>query len=291
MRLCPLRPHHPRPGEPTLRCCCAAVLLLCCAAPDVCLLYGCPSCAAVCLPCACCGSAAPGARPAAVLLQPCRASLALTSAWPWCAPAQVIKEKGSNLSRGYGFVSYAHPVYSTVAMQQMNQQVGGRSRAASCHVRSAAESVTRCNVLRCAGCAPVQRCRRARPTHRRCRCRLPATHCVPRPPLPLLNAACRFCLDPLPASASKWPPPSATSRRRTRLRAVDLAATRNPRARHAAARGQPPGSAARGQPPRHYNKLQLLAAAPVGALAAPKHSRLRPAASAPPMRGQPLALS
>ncbi|PSC68050.1 hypothetical protein C2E20_8322 [Micractinium conductrix] len=36
---------------------------------------------------------------------------------------QVIKEKGSNLSRGYGFVSYAHPVYSTVAMQQMNQQV------------------------------------------------------------------------------------------------------------------------------------------------------------------------
>ncbi|KAL4436558.1 hypothetical protein ABPG75_003697 [Micractinium tetrahymenae] len=36
---------------------------------------------------------------------------------------QVIKEKGSNLSRGYGFVTYAHAVYATVAMQQMNQQV------------------------------------------------------------------------------------------------------------------------------------------------------------------------
>jgi peptidyl-prolyl isomerase E (cyclophilin E) len=36
---------------------------------------------------------------------------------------QVIKDKGSNLSRGYGFVSYAHPLYATVAMQQMNQQV------------------------------------------------------------------------------------------------------------------------------------------------------------------------
>lgn len=36
---------------------------------------------------------------------------------------QVIKEKGSTLSRGYGFVSYAHPVYATVAMQHMNQQV------------------------------------------------------------------------------------------------------------------------------------------------------------------------
>lgn len=36
---------------------------------------------------------------------------------------QVIKEKGSQLSRGYGFVSYAHPVYATVAMQHMNQQV------------------------------------------------------------------------------------------------------------------------------------------------------------------------
>ena len=37
-------------------------------------------------------------------------------------PRQVIKEKGSQLSRGYGFVSYAHPVYATVAMQHMNQQ-------------------------------------------------------------------------------------------------------------------------------------------------------------------------
>ena len=39
-------------------------------------------------------------------------------------PPQVIKEKGSNVSRGYGFVSYAHPIYATVAMQHMNQQVG-----------------------------------------------------------------------------------------------------------------------------------------------------------------------
>jgi RNA recognition motif-containing protein len=36
---------------------------------------------------------------------------------------QVIKEKGSQLSRGYGFVSYSHPVFATVAMQHMNQMV------------------------------------------------------------------------------------------------------------------------------------------------------------------------
>jgi RNA recognition motif-containing protein len=43
-------------------------------------------------------------------------------------PLQVIKEKGSNVSRGYGFVSYAHPIYATVAMQHMNQQVGAGGR-------------------------------------------------------------------------------------------------------------------------------------------------------------------
>lgn len=47
---------------------------------------------------------------------------------PLCVLYQVIKEKGSQLSRGYGFVSFAHPIYATIAMQHMNQQVGTEKR-------------------------------------------------------------------------------------------------------------------------------------------------------------------
>ena len=42
--------------------------------------------------------------------------------------AQVIREKGTNMSKGYGFVTFAHPVYATLAMQNMNQQASGCDR-------------------------------------------------------------------------------------------------------------------------------------------------------------------
>lgn len=34
--------------------------------------------------------------------------------------AQIIRDKGSRASRGYGFVTFSHPAYATVAMQQLN---------------------------------------------------------------------------------------------------------------------------------------------------------------------------
>ena len=42
---------------------------------------------------------------------------------PFFPPAQVIREKASHISRGYGFVSYAHPAYATVAMHHMHGQM------------------------------------------------------------------------------------------------------------------------------------------------------------------------
>lgn len=39
------------------------------------------------------------------------------------AHVQIIRDKPSNVSRGFGFVTFAHPAYATVAMQQLNGQV------------------------------------------------------------------------------------------------------------------------------------------------------------------------
>ena len=39
------------------------------------------------------------------------------------AHVQIIRDKPSQASRGYGFVTFAHPAYATVAMQQLNGQV------------------------------------------------------------------------------------------------------------------------------------------------------------------------
>ena len=36
---------------------------------------------------------------------------------------QVIREKVTHVSRGYGFVSFAHPAYATVAMHHMHGQL------------------------------------------------------------------------------------------------------------------------------------------------------------------------
>lgn len=36
---------------------------------------------------------------------------------------QIIRDKASQASRGYGFVTYAHPAYATLAMQQLNGQI------------------------------------------------------------------------------------------------------------------------------------------------------------------------
>jgi len=39
------------------------------------------------------------------------------------AHAQIIRDNKTQVSRGYGFVTFAHPAYATVAMQQLNGQV------------------------------------------------------------------------------------------------------------------------------------------------------------------------
>ena len=36
---------------------------------------------------------------------------------------QIIRDKATLVSKGFGFVSFAHPAYATLAMQQMDQQV------------------------------------------------------------------------------------------------------------------------------------------------------------------------
>jgi RNA recognition motif-containing protein len=45
------------------------------------------------------------------------------SAFGPLAHVQIIRERSNQASKGYGFVTYSHPAYATVAMQHLNGQV------------------------------------------------------------------------------------------------------------------------------------------------------------------------
>ena len=151
-----------------------------------------------------------------VLIPPARARL------------QVIREKGTHVSKGYGFVTFAHPVYATLAMQNMNHQASsaGTRGAAKRRVCARMHGRRPCALTRCRYClAPTAAsASRSLPHTSVCEARFsllrpgkpcvyPATACG-RPPPPkqhcaqLLPPALRICpRDPVHAtnhSACSW---------------------------------------------------------------------------------------
>ena len=129
-----------------------------------------------------------------VLIPPARARL------------QVIREKGTHVSKGYGFVTFAHPVYATLAMQNMNHQASsaGTRGAAKRRVCARMHGRRPCALTRCRYClAPTAAsASRSLPHTSVCEARFsllrpgkpcvyPATACG-RPP-PLNNTALSCC--------------------------------------------------------------------------------------------------